>query len=56
MHETKEWKEKKFKPPTDTTLEEFKKVSRFKPPTIPSQETQEEKKKKYTVDEERRIK
>ena len=40
INEKKEWKETtKFKPPTDTTLEEFKKETRFKPPTIPSQET-----------------
>ena len=56
MHNNKEWKKNKFKTPTDTTLEEFKKGSRFKPPTIPSQETLEEEKRKYTVKEERRLK
>ena len=56
MHKKREWKEKKLKPPTDTTLEEFKKESRFKPPTIPSQEMLEEEKGKYTVEVERRLK
>ena len=42
MHEKGEWKDTHFKPPTDTTLEEFRRESRFKPPTKPSQDTLEE--------------
>jgi len=53
----KVWKsDTRFEPPTDTTLEAFKKESRFKIPSEEIQGIQDDKKKTYTVDEERRIK
>ena len=53
----KVWKsDTKSKPSTDTTLEAFKKETRFKIPSEEIPEIQDDKKKKYTVDEERRIK